>query len=127
MAAEITKLSFCDITYLDDYIVEVVPYKNCHIEDREVVELHKFFDSLPYKVGVLVNRKNPYSYSFNAQINIAMHEKIAVVGIYMPNPALISNNKYIAKTIKSKKPIKIFTEHDIAEVWLRDLAREENV
>ena len=127
MTDDITKLSFCDITFLDDSIVEVAPYKNCHIEDKEVVEFHDFFDSLQREVGVLVNRKNVYSYSFFAQTNIANHENITAVCIYIPNPDLINNNKYIAKTIVSKTPIKVFTEHDIAEVWLRYLTRKENI
>ena len=75
-------LSLCEVNYLRENIIEVIPFEGIEIGEKEVKEYHKFFDrSFKNAFGILVNKKYQYSYSFEAQMNITKYPLLKSVAI----------------------------------------------
>ena len=56
------KLSFCEVNFLRENIIEVIPFEGVEVGEKEVEEYHQFFDkSFTNAFGVLVKRKYHYA------------------------------------------------------------------
>jgi hypothetical protein len=118
MSEEILRLSFCGIRKIDDYTVEVISDYGVEVGAAEIKEYHAFFDTLPHPVGLLVNRVNDYSYSFDAQAKVATHKNMAAVAILVLEPEKKPAAEFDVSVIEYKSPMQIFTNRSEALSWL---------
>ena len=76
------KLSFCEVNFIRDNIIEVIPFEGVEIGEKEVEEYHNFFyRSFKGPFGILVNKRHHYSYSFEAQRKITKYPLLKAVAI----------------------------------------------
>ncbi len=76
------KLSFCSINILSDSIAEVIINKHIVISMEMVEELHQLISKLfVYNFGILINKINPYRYSFEAKLSIGSHANLKAIAI----------------------------------------------
>ncbi len=76
------KLSFCSINILSDSIAEVIINKNTVVSMEMVEELYQLISKLFVKnFGVLINKINPYIYSFEAKLSIGSHANLIAIAI----------------------------------------------
>lgn len=117
MTKESVNLSFCNITVMDDFLVEVSINPHMEVGEAEIEEYHTFFSRFTHPVGVLENRSNPYAYSFAALRQIAMHENMAAIAILVPHRK-IHYAKSDLTLLKSNVEIRVFTSRHRATRWL---------
>ena len=111
--------SFCDLIIIDDYLVEVIPHEGVEFGEKELKEYHDFYNQLKSPVGVLVNRKHSYSYSFNAQMNITKNINISAVAFLIEDISKYNKAKLVMMAIKGDTPIKLFSDRVTALDWLK--------
>ena len=103
------KLSFCEVNFLRENIIEVIPFEGVEVGEKEVEEYHKFFDrTFKNSFGVLVNRKYHYTYTFEAQMNITKYPLLKAVAILF----------YNRQSEVSMEPIRAIKNHEChMEFW----------
>jgi len=112
------KLSFCEIRKLSDDIIEVIIDDGVEVGESEIREYHAFFDMLAHPVGVLVNRANHYSFSFDAQSKVAMHKNMLAVAVLVLEPSMESMAAFDLSVMQYKFPVELFTSRSEALDWL---------
>ncbi len=76
------RLSFCEISFLEDNIVEVITDKGVEINAALVEEYHNFYkNTFDCAFGVLVTKKYDYSYDFPAMLKIGDLENLKAVAV----------------------------------------------
>jgi len=118
MQQDTIELSFCQISFLDDFIIEVITNPSIEVGYSEIEEYHQFFNQLSNPVGVLVNRSNEYSYSFEAIRNIRENDKMAAVAILVLEQSKVASAEYYASLSTSTEPLKVFSQRNVAMDWL---------
>jgi hypothetical protein len=118
MSEKILRLSFCGIRKIDDYTIEVISDYGVEVGATEIQEYHAFFDTLPHPVGILVNRMNDYSYSFDAQAKIATHKNMAAAAILVLEPEKKTTAEFDVSVIAYQFPVQLFTSRSEALSWL---------
>ncbi len=113
------RLSFADLYFLDDGIAESVVDEGTNVTVEMYGELVEAFDQhTPKPTKLLANRKNSYSFSFQAMQfanNDASLEAVAVV-----ERSLAS--RIITRFVKPKHYcLKSFGSRDDAIAWLRSI------
>lgn len=74
------RLSFADFNLLSDDIVEVVVDEGVEMTLEMVEECHQFMDSrFQDRFGMLINRVNNYTYTYEAKLSIAAYEHLAAM------------------------------------------------
>lgn len=118
------KLSFCTVIHRDDdiAIIEIDEGVNVDAEmSDEITGLaaNVLGDKL---IGLLSNRKNSYSLSFDAMEAMAkLPNMIALaIVIYTEKSRLLIETQNFFISHMKKKPVKIFTDMDEAENWLHE-------
>lgn len=114
------KLSFGTISILQNNLAEVVVNEGFRMDVVSVDEFHDFIlNNLEAPVGLLINKKHSYSYTFKAQKTIIQLDEIkstAVLaqtsGAVMSTETLININGHIYKNIS------IFQQREAALHWL---------
>ncbi|WP_219930765.1 hypothetical protein [Algibacter marinivivus] len=114
------KLSFGTINILQNNLAEVIVDEGVVMDEISVDEYHDFLlNNLEAPMGLLINKKNSYSYTFEAQKSIVHLDAIksmAVVtqtsGAVMSTKTLINVNGNIYRNIK------LFQERENALSWL---------
>ena len=103
------KLSFCEVNYIRENIIEVIPFEGVKIGEKEVEEYHKFFDrSFKNAFGILVNRKYHYTYTFEAQMIITKYPLLKAVAILF----------YDRQSEVSMEPLRAMKNHECQmEFW----------
>ncbi|MEC3905440.1 hypothetical protein VOI54_00265 [Tamlana sp. 2201CG12-4] len=116
------RLSFGTIELLNNNLAEIIVDEGIILDEVMVDEYHDFLlNNLEAPFSLLVNKKNPYSYTFEAQKIIAHLDEIqsmAVlvnsIGGVMSTETLMNINGNIHQNIK------IFNEREEAINWLAD-------
>ncbi|KAA5824111.1 hypothetical protein FPF71_10880 [Algibacter amylolyticus] len=117
----IFKLSFGSIIIIQNNLAEVIVNQGVVMDDTLVDEYHKFvLNHLMAPCGLLVNKKNSYTYTFSAQkriCNLKEIEHMAVVtqtsGGVMSTQTLLNVSGSIHKTTK------LFEDREEALIWLK--------
>ena len=76
------RLSFADLNLLSEDIVEIVVDADIEFSLEMMDEYEQFLAfHFADEFGVLVNRVNQYSYSYEVQLSIASHERLTAIGV----------------------------------------------
>ncbi len=71
------RLSFAYFNKLAGNILEIVVDDKIEISLEMIEECHQFIaDHFPHEFGLLINRVNNYTYSYEAKLSIASHDKL---------------------------------------------------
>lgn len=80
------RLSFADISILQNDIAEIVVDEGVEIDQLMVAEYHQFLlANLSAPFAVLVNRKNAYTYTFEAQKTLAAINEMNAIAVLAYN------------------------------------------
>ena len=123
------KLSFCTLLQRDDDVVIIEINEGVEVDAKMAQELIELSDSVygdtPF--ALLSNRINSYSQSFEAMHVLAMKPNLVALAVVIytdRSKLLVETQNFFISTIK-KKPVKIFTDKDMATEWLKDELRNE--
>ena len=117
------KLSFGQITLLQEDIAEVIVNEGEELDIEKVAEYHEFLiKEMKHPFSLLINILNSYTYNFEAQQLIGSLSQINAIAVVTYNKI----TKNIIKTIievpkKIPWKIKIFKERGVALKWLEDM------
>lgn len=115
------RLSFGVIRVLSDRIAEVVVADGIEMTLEHVAEYHEFLlEHLPNPSGLLVNKANSYTYSFDAQQNLFLMDHIKYYAVLVHNtPAWIATESLMSMQRRNDKwNLTIFDQFDSALKWL---------
>ena len=114
-------LSFGQMIKLQENLVEVIVNTDVEFNMIMIAEYHDWLlENLVAPFGILINKKNVYSYTFEAQMNIANLPEIKAMAVVAYSKSTEeSTNVLIDMPRKSKWNIRIFEDHDIALNWLQ--------
>lgn len=114
------KLPFGTIDILKKNLAEVIVEEGIVMDEIMVDEYHDFLlTNLEAPFSVLINKKHPYSYTFEAQKLIGkLNELKAIAVVIGTNGGLMSTETLIDINKNSSWNIKIFQKRDEALSWL---------
>ncbi len=114
------RLSFATVTMLKDNIAEVIVDEGVIVSEFMVVEFHDFLrENVQAPFGLLINKKNAYSYTFEAQKSIVNMDEIkAMAVIYKTKGGLISTQMLINLNRPNNWNIKLFQDRHHALDWI---------
>jgi len=116
------KLSFCDITLLEKDIAEVVIKEGIEVNLTMVEEYHAFLlDKLTYPFSLLINKINSYSYTFEAQLQLATLPQINIIAaVIYTKISEISTRNLASLPREIPWQLEIFNDRASALNWLRN-------
>lgn len=116
MTEKTVTLSFAELILIDDFLIEIIPHEDVEINDTAVKEYHEFYQTLGRQVGVLINRKNHYSYTFEGLMEITKTPNVTAAAFLTAN---LKNTNYIISTIKQCNfTMQAFKDRKDAIDWL---------
>lgn len=116
------KLGFAEITILQENLAEVVVHQGVEITIDMVHTYHQFLlNNLVAPFGILINKLNSYTYTFDAQMNIANLPEIKAMAVVSYNGQTIqATNSLIQMPRKRKWNIFISPSREIGLEWLHE-------
>ncbi|WP_111309318.1 hypothetical protein [Confluentibacter sediminis] len=114
------KLSFATILILKNNLAEVIVDEGVIMNEIMVDLYHDFLlSNLQAPFTLLINKKNSYSYTFEAQKIIANLKEISRIAVVVStNGALMSTETLIKINEGNDWNIRLFQEKEAALVWL---------
>ena len=121
------KLDYCNIQHREGGIVEFEFKDGINVDAAMARELTEMADqNLHGPFGLLSNRINSYSLSFEAMSVLAHYHNLAAVAIIVHSDKsrlLVETQNIFIAAIK-KKPIKVFIDRNAATNWLQARIQE---
>lgn len=119
-------LSFAEINLLAPDLIELIVDQGVEIMPAHLRELHAYFSSLAGSPArLLVNKANPYSFSFEAIRLIGASNTIAALAVvnYISGSLAVAN--YVKSMLPASMPweMKNFTDREHAMAWLLGSSR----
>jgi hypothetical protein len=116
------ELGFGKIILLDENIAEVIIDKGIEMDMEMVNEYHSFMVShLRAPFSLLINKINPYSYTFAAQRKLATLPHIKAMAVVTYNPVAEKTTRGLIRIPRDREwHIKLFKNRERALQWLRD-------
>ena len=115
------QFDYCTIQHRDDNILIFEINDGVEVDADMATELtHQADEAMTGPFGILSNRINSYSLSFEAMCALAQYDNMAALAIVVPDAKsymLVEAQNYLILALK-KKPIKIFMDTDSAVSWL---------
>ena len=112
---------YCTVQRRDDNILVFEINDGIEIDADMVAELTRAADEvMTGSFGILSNRINSYSLSFEAMTALARYDNLAALAIVVHNSKsrmLVEAQNYLISALR-RKPIKIFMDADSAINWL---------
>lgn len=114
------KLSFCKINAISDTVAEIIVNDGIEVTMMMVEEYHRWItENLSEPVGLLINKINKYTYTFEAQMNIANLPQIkAMAVVTYSNIAKVSTDSLNNLPREKKWNLQMFDDRDDALEWL---------
>ncbi|MBU3821120.1 hypothetical protein KO566_03530 [Flavobacteriaceae bacterium XHP0103] len=114
------ELPFAEIIILKDNFAEVIIKEGVVMDEFMVGVYHDFLlTHLQAPFALLINKKNSYSYTFEAQKTIADLKEISHMAVVVAtNGALMSTETLIKMNEDKQWNIRLFQERDVALNWL---------
>jgi len=116
-----SRLRFCELIPLSDTITEVIADRNIEIDIDDVNTYHDWLSRHhDGDIAVLVNKKNHYSYTFDAQREINNLEEMKAIAYVIYDHATELALRGLLK-IKSRRKIPYYISYDYDEAlnWLK--------
>ncbi len=125
---DLHELSFAKIIILREDIAEVIVNDGVEMDMAMVKEYHDFLISnLRHPFSLLINKVNSYTYSFDAQINLATLKEINAMAIVSYNrKTTISTQSLASRPRALDWNLKIFSNMHEALAWLASEQEESN-
>ena len=122
------KLSFCNIFHRDDDIAIIEINEGINVDASMAQELTELTKNVlgETSLALLSNRINSYSLSFEAMSSMAKLTNMVALAIVIyseKSKLLIETQNFFISHMK-KKPVKIFTDKNIAIEWLQSELRK---
>jgi hypothetical protein len=119
---EIYELGFGKIIRLEEDIAEVIIDKGIEMDLAMVNEYHNFLIThLKTPFSLLINKVNPYTYTFAAQRKLATIPQIRTMAVVTNNPISEKMTLSLVRIPRDREwHIKLFRDRDLALQWLRD-------
>lgn len=119
---EVHQLGFGKIILLDQDIAEVIIDKGVEMDMEMVNEYHQFLIThLRAPFSLLINKINPYSYTFAAQRKLATIPQIRAMAVITYNPVAEETTRSLIRIPRDRDwHIKLFNDRELALQWLRD-------
>ncbi len=116
------KLSFGEITLLQEDIAEVIVNDRVEFNLEMVAEYHEFLiNKMKCPFSLLINKLNSYTYTFEAQQHLATLTDInAMAVVSYSNITELTTKSLIQVPREIDWKIKIFNEREVALQWLQD-------
>ncbi|RMZ51422.1 hypothetical protein EB822_02805 [Flavobacteriaceae bacterium PRS1] len=116
------KLSFGEITLLQEDIAEVIVNDRVEFNLEMVAEYHEFLiNKMKCLFSLLINKLNSYTYTFEAQQHLATLTDInAMAVVSYSNITELTTKSLIQVPREINWKIKIFNEREVALQWLQD-------
>jgi hypothetical protein len=116
-------LDFCTIQYRNDGIVVFEFADGINVDAEMAKQLRHLADeNINQPFGILSNRINSYSLSFDAMSVLANYNNIAALAIIVhssKSQMLVETQNFFISKLR-KMPIKIFRDADTATEWLHN-------
>ena len=123
MSAIKNALSFCDLLQIGDFILEVTPHDKIEIGQLQADEYLAFLRNLSQPVAILLNRKNRYSYTFEALGSIAQSENVVALAVLLGKQSDHAKVEYLAGLMQARFPTQNFIDRQAALLWLQAFAK----
>lgn len=121
------KFDYCTIQQRDDNILAFEIHDGIEVDAEMATELvHAADTAISGPFGILSDRINSYSLSFEAMDALAHYDKMVALAIVVHHSRtrmLVETQNYFISAL-SKKPIKIFIDTDSAIRWLHERLHE---
>lgn len=116
------RLSFCRIIKLNDSIAEVIVNDGVEIDSSMLEEYHEWIENnLADPCGLLINKINRYTYTFNAQLKIADAPNIQAIAVVTYTRIAEVATKILTKLPREKKwNLEMFQNREEALTWLEN-------
>ena len=116
------RLSFCNLTPLADNITEVKIDEDIIVDESMVDEFHNWLAQHHNGAfGVLVDKTNHYSYTFEAQLKLGRIENMQAAAILVKDhSAEVATKALMGIKRRRKIPNSTFYQHDEALEWLQN-------
>lgn len=113
-------LSFGTVTLLRPDLAEVIVNEGIELDMDMVDEYHMFLSEfLKDPCGTLINKKNQYAYTFEAQLAISNLEKIKAIAVLVYSEAArVATQTLMHLPTHKHWNLKIFSERDAGLHWL---------
>lgn len=117
---EVFKLDFARINILREDIAEVIINSGVELDEDMVDEYHEFLIThLRAPFSLLINKLNPYSYTFGAQQKLGIIEQInAMAAVVYNHTTKLSTNSLATQTRSKPWNFELFLDRDKALAWL---------
>ncbi len=114
-------LSFCTITLLQKNIAEVIVNDGVEMSLEMVETYHQFLlDNMPDSFSLLINKKNSYTYSFEAQLHLATLTQINSMAVLVYNSISAATTKSLASMPRAIPwKLEVFIDRENAIKWLQ--------
>ncbi|PKQ43643.1 hypothetical protein [Confluentibacter flavum] len=114
------RLSFATISILEKNLAEVIIDEGIVMDEIMIDEYHDFLlSNLSAPFSLIINKKNCYSYTFEAQKTICNLKEIHLIAVVVTtNGALMSTQTLIKINENNNWNIELFKERDLALEWI---------
>lgn len=114
------ELSFGTILITKSNFAEVIVDDGVEMNEIRVSEFHDFLlKNLSCPIFLLINRKNSYSYTFWAQMNIANLKEVKATAVLIGTSGGLMSTETLIDVNKGKEwNIKLFQKRNKALAWL---------
>lgn len=115
-------LSFGEISILQDDIAEVIVNNGVEFDLEMVKEYHEFLlKEMKAPFSLLINKLNSYTYTFEAQRELASLKQINAMAVVAYNKIAETSTKILTVLPREQSwKIKIFDNRRLALMWLQN-------
>lgn len=119
---ELHILSFGTVTLLRPDMAEIIVSEGVEMDMVMVEEYHDFVsEHLTDPCGILINKKNRYSYTFDAQATLSTLKQIKAIAILVySDAARIATETLMKLPTPSPRTMKIFADREAGMKWLEE-------
>ena len=110
--------NFARSIFHDNGILEVIPDQGIELCAQHIEEVCRTFDSLEDKIGILINRCNEYSHTFEAIMAIREACRTHRVAAYTPTTVSYRTAETVLGDCLKYEGIRIFKSREAAIAWL---------
>jgi len=116
------RLSFCDLITVSDNITEIIVDNRIEVINDMILEFHawlaKHHDD---NFCVLINKKHHYSYSFDAQFEVGVIDKVKAIAVVVPDlKREIAARSTFTMGLRKDISFDIFYRREKAVTWLEE-------
>lgn len=112
-----TSFSFGHYQLLDNHCLEIIANEGVELDTAEATECTELYSNIGSPLGLLINRKNPYSSSLEFVMTVAQAPQVKAFAILVKSQrsAMVADSQKLFFNI----PFEVFYEREQALAWLK--------